>query len=324
MVMDGRSLQDINQEDPGFVMMNLAKIQSYAVQVQAWKQQPTKTWASLASSTTLSPGLNALVVWLNNNLGQERPLRKKQLLLSSPPGVGKTWLTEKLGEYFRIYKHPGGKWFDGFDPSHDIIVFDEFVSQVPCSLMNRVVDGQHTLLEIKGGTVPKSKNVPVMVLTNLHPFQIYPNVSDRVREAFFSRFEHVELAEDDNPWKLWENRAATPPASPDGPVYDGDFPPISYSPRIGQHGLVYSDAEDIEHLCPCGQEYEACGAVGCICRHCGEPHDMKKYCNGVNPDVLLCDSSVEEEEIPSSSPASDPFHMNGAYQLFDLQNPFLQ
>lgn len=201
----GASLKTIAEEYGGFVMMNLAKLKTYQQQVQEWNQAPTKTWIPLEKNSSLSEPLQQLSTWLNNNLGEStRHLRQKQLLLSSPPGLGKTWMTEMLKDYMTVYKHPGSKWFDGFtEGHHQLMVFDEFVNNVPANVMNKAVDGSGVSLEVKGGVTLKLTNIPVMVLTNLTYLDLYPGANSAVREAFLDRFTYIRLEVGDNPWKLW-------------------------------------------------------------------------------------------------------------------------
>lgn len=119
--------------------------------------------------------------------------------------MGKTTLIEALRSYFRVYDSMGDKWFDGFDPiNHDLIVFDEFQATVPLSVMNKVLDGQKCTLQTKGGSVVKVRNIPVIVLTNLVPEELYvgEKVNSSVRDAFFSRFLYVRLQKGEEAWRL--------------------------------------------------------------------------------------------------------------------------
>lgn len=204
-IMEGVEIRQLLQEDPGYVMANLQKIQKFQLLVRSLGQAPTITWAKLNLPPSLSPALLKLGNWMNSNLNQTRRLRQKQLLLSSPPGLGKTTLVEKLINYFHVYPHVGGKWFDGFDDAtHDLIVFDEFVGGVPMTVMNKVLDGQRCTLEIKGASIWKIRKQPVMILTNKTYDNLYTGekVDEVVRQAFFDRVEYVRLEQGDNPWKL--------------------------------------------------------------------------------------------------------------------------
>jgi len=157
-VKNGADLAKLDSLDPGFVLMHLQKLRAYILLQASLSQTPTLKWSPMTVPVgVLQPNLRQLGSWLNSNLGEPRALRQKQLLLSSPPGWGKTTLVEELYKYFRIYQHVGGKWFDGFeDESTDLIVFDEFNGNVPISVMNKVLDGQRCNLEVKGGSAAKS------------------------------------------------------------------------------------------------------------------------------------------------------------------------
>lgn len=204
-LMEGATLKEINEQDPGYVMMHLQKLQKYIVQLQVFNDAPTLTWHPLSVPLNTSMPLRQLANWLNQNLGQPRELRQKQLLLSSPPGLGKTTLVEHLRNYFTVYSHVGSKWFDGFDDGEvDLIVFDEFCGNIPITVINKVLDGQRCVLENKGGALIKNKRQPVIILTNFEEHELYrgENVKDAVRDAFFDRVTYIRLGLGDEPWRL--------------------------------------------------------------------------------------------------------------------------
>jgi len=200
----GATLRDLNEMDPGWLMMNLSKARNYIVHLQSIQHSPTLSWKVFETPLGTAQPLIRLATWLNTNLGVDRPLRQKQLLLSSPPGLGKTTLVEHLRNYFTVYSHLGGKWFDGFE-EQDLIVFDEFCGAVPMTVMNKVLDGQQCLLEIKGGSVYKNKRQPVIILTNYEDHELYQgeNVRQAVRDAFMDRLEYIRLPSTGaEPWRL--------------------------------------------------------------------------------------------------------------------------
>jgi len=206
MVMEGSELQQLNEWDPGFVMMNLRKLKEYQTQTFVWRDTPSKTWSGLTvTPLSLPPALVRVASWLDRNLGKPRTLRQKQLLLSSPPGMGKTTLVETLRHYFKVYDQMGDKWFDGFDPvEHEIIVFDEFCGGIPLSTINKVLDGQRCTLQTKGGSLSKTRNIPVIILTNFLKEELYvgEKVSHAVREAFLDRCLYVRLEKGAEAWRL--------------------------------------------------------------------------------------------------------------------------
>lgn len=264
-IMDGATLQDLLKEEPGFVLQNLQKLRNFQLLVRSLGNQPTLTWAKLSPAlNSLSPPLMQLVSWLNENMGQKRRLRQKQLLLSSPPGLGKTTLMEKICEYFRVYPHVGGKWFDGYeDGHHQVIVMDEFVGGVPMTVMNKILDGQRCTLEIKGASIWKTTRVPVIILTNKTDYNLYSGekVDEVIRAAFFDRVQYIRLEQGDEPWRILpyfngalESAEEMPddsqpssdptPLNPDPPLYSGSPPPLSWSQPLED----YSQNEVYERL----------------------------------------------------------------------------
>jgi len=204
---EGADLPALNELDPGYVLMNLKKLKEYHSHLHLWKLKPPKTWIGMTTDVSaLSPALVKLVGWLNKNLGRPRRMRQKQLLLSSPPGMGKTTLKESLRQFFVIYDHGDGKWFCEFDPQkHDIICFEEFRG-LPLTMMNKVLDGSTVRLETKGGTVVKTseRNLPVLILTNLVKDEMFtgPETKSASRDAFFDRVEYIRLEEGDEAWRV--------------------------------------------------------------------------------------------------------------------------
>lgn len=207
-LMSGTTLKELSEMDPGFVLMHLQKLKAFQNQLACWKEvRQTTPWVPLTMATDTPLALEMIAGWLNTNMPEdaERTLRQPQLIVSSPGGLGKTWMVDvKLAAHRRLYKHPGGKWFDGFDDNfHELIIFDEFNNNIPTTVMNKIADGSSVMVEIKGGVVSKNKNLPVIVLTNLAQHQVYPNQHDAIRQAFFSRFLWVELEPGEELWKLW-------------------------------------------------------------------------------------------------------------------------
>jgi len=206
MTMEGSTLLDLNDWDPGFVMMHLKKLKDYQTQTAVWRDTPTQAWNGLrVTPLSLPPALVRVAAWLDKNMGRPRTLRQKQLLLSSPPGMGKTTLVETLRRYFKVYDQMGDKWFDGFDPlEHQLIVFDEFCGGIPLSIINKVLDGQRCTLQTKGGSLQKTRNIPVIILTNFLKEELYigEKVSHAVREAFLDRCSYVRLEKGAEAWRL--------------------------------------------------------------------------------------------------------------------------
>jgi len=66
------------------------------------------------------------------------------------------------------------------------------------------LDGQRCLLECKGGSVEKIRNIPVIVLTNLKRQQIFDGekIHASIRDAFFARVNYIRLEEGEEVWRI--------------------------------------------------------------------------------------------------------------------------
>lgn len=87
-------------------------------------------------------------------------------------------------------------FFDAFDDEiHNLVVFDEFKAQHPLTFMNAFLQGGEMCLRRKGSQFIKTKNLPIIILSNYSPREAYSRVADVALEAFLSRLLVVELTE---------------------------------------------------------------------------------------------------------------------------------
>lgn len=116
--------------------------------------------------------------WINENIGVDRPHKRKQLWIwSKSPNKGKTTIIrdmEKQG--LRVWYAPtmGNNFYDGYDDRYDLVVFDEFKKGYHQTEFNAFVEGSSVRLNVKGSSVMKTRNVPVIVLSNYPIQRIYP------------------------------------------------------------------------------------------------------------------------------------------------------
>ncbi len=108
--------------------------------------------------------------------------------------MGKTRLVSLLSKHIHTFWMEPGKFHDGFDPDvHNLIIYDEFHGAHPISFMNRLSEGTPMHIEIKGGSVFKTRNIPIIVLANVSIEGIYHRAhSDRVK-ALQNRFTIIHL-----------------------------------------------------------------------------------------------------------------------------------
>lgn len=129
-----------------------------------------------------------------DNIDKPRSHRQKQLYLWGASSLGKTRLVSLLSEYIHTFWMEPGKFHDGYHPDeHDLIIYDEFHGAHPISFMNRLLEGTPMHIEIKGGSVFKTRNIPIIVLANVPIEGIYHRAhSDRV-QALQNRFTIIHI-----------------------------------------------------------------------------------------------------------------------------------
>ena len=81
----------------------------------------------------------------------------------------------ELEKYLNVYWVPMDMdFYEGFDDTYDLIVFDEMKSQKKLTWLNHFIVGAPMPINIKGTHTFKRRNVPVMFLSNMHPEIAYP------------------------------------------------------------------------------------------------------------------------------------------------------
>lgn len=201
-MMEGASIAQLTNEVPGFVLQHLPKMKMFS------------THLSLVKSLTVPPlplphpdqcplpqPLLDIYGWVFQNAKQTRRFGSPNLAITGPTGVGKTTFLLALSKYLRLYWVPMEEnFFDSYDDDqYDLLVFDEYKAQKTIQFMNSFCQGAPFCLKVKGGQVMKRKNLPVVLLTNYTPQEMYPNVwaeQPIVLDSFIRRFEWVTLTVD--------------------------------------------------------------------------------------------------------------------------------
>lgn len=82
------------------------------------------------------------------------------------------------------------------DDQYDLIVLDEFKGQKTIQHMNRWLDGQKMTIRKKGSQGLKTKNLPIIIISNYSPQEVYHKVAEHGRlDSFLDRLEIVEIKE---------------------------------------------------------------------------------------------------------------------------------
>jgi len=197
-LQNGKTINDLLKDSKyqPFLLTNLNKVKYYYQHFLSATQDGTLLpWPKILPN--LRPQNSAILRWLGMNLFEEkRALRSKQLYLVSEPGMGKTTLSMKISQSIKTYfPSLGEKYFDGLSNEHQLIIFDEFHGAHPLGLMNQILDGQECILPQRYQAFTKKKNIPIILMSNIQPFDVYRKVSQSRNNAFVDRLEIIHVTE---------------------------------------------------------------------------------------------------------------------------------
>ncbi|AYP28905.1 MAG: helicase [Zuhalvirus cruti] len=117
-------------------------------------------------------------------------------LFLGPSGTGKTHAAfGAFGTEESYVKTPTTKWWDGYQGESKVIV-DEFRGQVSVGLLLKWLDpaGYPLSLETKGGGCVAKYN-EVILTSNIHPREWYPDLDGTTLEALYRRIKIIEFNE---------------------------------------------------------------------------------------------------------------------------------
>lgn len=183
MVLDGKTMEEIEEEHPGFVLNHKRKLDDYFEFQEAKRRKKVVT-----------PGPHELIVnGTTIEIGTPRPYRQLQYYICGPPGTGKTSLITRLIEAgFRGYPIPyNGHWEEWSDEDYDFAYADEYNSQVKITEMNQFLTGELMPLNCRYRNKKKNKNVPTFIISNRALHDQYPNCPLAIRQAFWSRLTEI-------------------------------------------------------------------------------------------------------------------------------------
>jgi len=195
---EGSTVRECKKLHPGFALQHLSKMRTYeAYTASNVMKNSLKKW-NLLPALQLTGAQQLVALWLNKNIHQTRTFGQKQMMIIGPTGVGKTSLIMKLQSFCRIYFVPMNEdWYDLYnDTDYDLIVFDEYRSQKTIQFMNQFVEGSPCQFKIKGSQGLKKKNLPVIILSNYAPSDMYLQVSKfkpEVLDIFKRRYDIIYL-----------------------------------------------------------------------------------------------------------------------------------
>lgn len=169
-VADGEKFQTVFEDFPGFCLMNKSKIDSLTnyFKMSKMTKAPSSPWTVIGYDGHSGQTLE-IAQWCNLNIHKERAFKQKQLYIYGPPDHLKTSFTMWIGQRLRVYWVSHDDYFDGYDDdSYDLVVFDEFFAKDrDQNRVNNFLDGSPANLVVRYGNVLKTKNLPVIILSNL-------------------------------------------------------------------------------------------------------------------------------------------------------------
>jgi flagellar biosynthesis GTPase FlhF len=198
---------------PGYMLQHQKKVIDFQTLNQNIRVT-TEPYPGIGDVTNLSPEVQQIAKWLNENLPPvKRVLKQKQLYIYGPTNIGKTTLLMKLQEHFHTYIVPEeDKFWSNFHDNYDLCILDEFNGMKTITQLNNFCDGSKVPLTAKHvSAVNKTRNIPVIICSNKSPAEVFCNVAEKnpvVLKAFEERFERVNCSSFESgidflniPWK---------------------------------------------------------------------------------------------------------------------------
>lgn len=217
MIKEGKTLKEVDQVHPGYLMMNLGRIQSY----QEWLKSTSMVQTTSPFPGQVPPGIHldhnhrlildflmekvvSLMMETTSNKKVTNPVKQNGLFVTGPTAIGKSHFLTELQRYFRLYFIPMDEDFYDFyeDGKYDLIIMDEFKHQKKLQWMNKLLDGTPMVLRKKGGQILKTDPLPVMICSNYSLSECFPKVYETnmaLYETIKRRLQEVSFHGEDEP-----------------------------------------------------------------------------------------------------------------------------
>lgn len=178
MLDSGKTLEEVKEAMPGFVLQHLNKIRTY-IAYNSGMQRPALKWPGVEYPLGTDKAIETILKWIAANLETPRKFKQPQLYIYGPANVGKTTLWMTLSQYFRIYKMPHEDFYDGFqNGKFDLAVLDEFKADKKITWLNEWLEGSMMSIRYKGSQGLKTQNIPTIILSNYSLEECYANIAE--------------------------------------------------------------------------------------------------------------------------------------------------
>lgn len=195
MLHEGKTMVEIDKEDPGYVMINKRKIEEYASWVECMRSKRSKIDWIPPKIDGLTDSNLKIAEWILKNIRQPRAFKAPQLYIHGPRNLGKTSLIEWLEKSLSVYHMPmTEEFYDLYADDFDIVVLDEFKGQKTIQFLNQFLQGSPMPIRKKGSQGMKYKNLPVVILSNYSLSECYVKAANDGRLSTLEcRLEIVEV-----------------------------------------------------------------------------------------------------------------------------------
>lgn len=167
MLMEGKSVAEVNAVDPGYVMINKRKIEEYESWIKCENAKKSKIDWIPPKTDGLTGANKQIAEWICLNIRQKRTFKAPQLFIHGPKNLGKTSLIEWLEKSLSVYHIPLTEdFYDHYSDDYDLCVLDEFKGHKTVQWLNLFLQGGPMTIRKKGSQSMKYANLPVVILSN--------------------------------------------------------------------------------------------------------------------------------------------------------------
>lgn len=200
---ENKTLDQVHDENPGFFAREKRKLEEYAGYVQqrrqnerirppfpGFKDAVPKDRPLLPSESDLEEW-QKVIDWANLNFSQPRTRRQSQLWIYGPKGTGKsTPFDTTILPYRTCYPWNYSDRQEEDLNTCDFVLMDEMNGGVTLSFFKLFsqMSGTARITYRYGKLIKFTKNIPLVVISNVHPDDIYVNAKFEDKEAIKDRF----------------------------------------------------------------------------------------------------------------------------------------
>lgn len=139
------------------------------------------------------PALTSVRIWGQDYTVGPRVFKQPQLWICGSKNKGKTtFINELLEKGYKGYEMPTNNDWTGYNDSYDFLYIDEFKGGITIQELNKVLQGNMCRLNTKGGMVIKNKNIPIFIISNYRPSEVYNKVGDDKLDTLLCRLNVIE------------------------------------------------------------------------------------------------------------------------------------